>query len=378
MIEELDTAFSTTQKLSSRISIIGIIVSIILICIPAISLLGKLLFWSILITNFLIYFVDQDWKWSVNLSNIAIISSLLIWMAIRAQNFLGLKYFIFMLILMCVHISNIPYNRPLKRGLFLLFSVITGLSVFVSITGETFTNPNMLALITTIICLLTFIYFPKKHVLIALISVPVIYLYGARSIFLAIGVSLCILFLVLKLHFKLKNVLLFLVAIIGLGAFMLWDYLMSAEFNQLVIDITNKQFQSGRNLIWGAVFDYMSGTDWIVGVGGGVDHGSIVPEHFKNMSLHSSYVFMLFHYGFIGLSLLCCLFYKVLKNLVYGGHLYSAMLFLVFILRDFFEITLVNNQMAVAILFWGWIANGWIENRSGNHYSIMLEKESYE
>ena len=34
------------------------------------------------------------------------------------------------------------------------------------------------------------------------------------------------------------------------------------------------------------------------------------------------------------------------------GHLYSAMFLLFFVLRDFFEITLVNNQMAIAFLFW--------------------------
>ena len=52
---------------------------------------------------------------------------------------------------------------------------------------------------------------------------------------------------------------------------------------------------------------------------------------------------------------------NVIKQQIKKGHLYSAMFLLFFVLRDFFEITLVNNQMAIAFLFWAWIANGGLD-----------------
>lgn len=357
---------------TSRVNVLCMLISILLITISSLGILGKLLFWGMLLYSYVGYLYSREWRWSINTKYIGIILILLGWMLIRAQNLLGMKYFILMCILMGVYISNIPYKNISKSSLLILFITTILMGISVIITGEFYTNKNIGSIITAIIVVLVYIRFPKYRKAIILIGLPMIMAYDARSVILGLGMSLVIIYLVKQNFIKLKALLLSLLLIISIGLYLVWDILMSPEFNKFIFETTNKNFQSGRNLIWGAVFDYMKGFDWVIGVGGGVDHGKIVPETYKNMSLHSSYVFMIFHYGIIGLSLLSILFYKILNNLINQKYYYSATILLFLIIRDFFEITLINNQMAIAVMFWGWIANGWIDR---SKYKVSNEKK---
>lgn len=356
-----------SHKNISKINVFGLLVAVLIISIPSISILGALIFWGLLSTYYCIYLKQSDWKPNINISNWAIICFLILWMFVRAQNLYGFKNFILLSFLLFINVSKIPYKNPSKNNIKFLFGLLIVFALFVRITGEAYSNRNYLAVIACVICILTYYKFPKKHIMIACISTVIFLLFGSRSVLLALSIAIMILYSVVKLKIRLKTILLLLTIMIASGLYIVWDIIMSPEFNEFIFENTNKNFQSGRNLIWAAVFEYMKGIDWIIGVGGGIDHSIIVPERFELMSLHSTYIFMLFHYGIIGLGLLVILFYRLLNDLITKGYLYSALIFLFFILRDFFEITLINNHMAMAVLFWGWIANGWLERTNNIH-----------
>lgn len=264
-------------------------------------------------------------------------------------------------LLMFCYVSAFKFKVVSRFKLSVIFVAVIIFSLVFQYLGESYINGNIGGLITTIVSVLMYVFFPKKRIYIIPLATVTIFLYGSRSVLLSLILAFVILYAVTRLKIKFGFLITIFVLTVCFGIYTYWDLMMSSEFNSMILEKTGKDFQSGRNAIWGAIFDYMKGYDWIFGVGGGVNHQDIVPSHFRLLSLHSSYVFMLFHYGFIGLGLLWILFYRIIKQQIKKGHLYSAMFLLFFVLRDFFEITLVNNQMAIAFLFWAWIANGGLD-----------------
>lgn len=366
-------------------NVLGMLLSIILITLPGIGLLAKIYFWSSLLVYFYFFFKAHEWKWSINFNNIFTVILLLGWMLLRSQNLVGLKNFGLLALLMIIYVSNLKYSNISRISLIILSSLVCLMAVYLSSTGgnnmETNTNANTVALISVIVFWVTYFYFPKCRGLTLLLSILVLIVYESRSVIVALLLAGAIIYLVKKKNIGIKTILIVLAIIISTCIYLLWDLLMSPEFNTFILEITNKRFQSGRIEIWSAIFEYMRGMDWLIGVGGGVDHQPIVG--YNELGLHSTYVFMLFHYGWIGLSLLWILFYKVLKNLTDKKYYYSATFLLFFIIRDFFEITLIQNQMAIAVLAWGWIANGWVDknyllsrrrlSKRGTHYKCQCE-----
>lgn len=344
-----------------QISVVCMLLFLLFMNIPFIGMVANIFFWSTLSINFILFLYSHDWRWNIDIQHIYIIMSLLLWMLIRAQNIYGLKYFLLFSILMIIYLSNLTYRQISKEAILCLGILMIFFAIYVRITGNSVTNDNISALISAIVFILTLIRFTKYRFFIIIGGTFLLIFYGARSVILALVLSSIMIFWVRKKYIRIRTLLIILTITISGGLYVLWDFLMSPEFNTFVFEATNKNFQSGRELIWGAVFENMHGIDWLIGLGGGINHQSLVPIEYSHFSLHSTYVFMLFHYGLIGLSLLLLLFYKILKELTDKRYYYSATIFFFFVLRDFFEITLINNQMAIAVLFWGWIANGWVD-----------------
>lgn len=344
-----------------RINVFGIFLLILISYLPVITIFAKIFFWSSIFVCFFSNIKSRDWNLNISSKNLIIVFFLLLWMLLRSQNVDGLRNFFLFAVLMMFYISNIPYSNLSKLSVTILF-VLTGIiSIYYFLYGGFLDNlnSNTLGVIASILIVITYIYLPQYRFFIFLSGILIIMLFQSRSVLIALLLAISIMSIEKKTHINIRTLLIVLTVIIGSLIYVLWNILMSPEFNSFILQISNKDFQSGRLDIWTAIFQYMKGIDWIIGVGGGVDHQPIVG--YNNMGLHSTFVFMLFHYGWIGLGLLILLFYKSIVWLVDKKYYYSATFFLFFVIRDFFEITLIQNQMMIAFLSWGWVANGWID-----------------
>ena len=240
------------------ISIIVVIISIILTAFPSIAVAGKLLLWGmVFIQIFRQQFSDTEWKF--NTSNIYLIFLLLAWMLIRAQNVFGLQNFMMFALLMFCYISSFKFKTISRIWLNIIFVFVVVCSLVFQVIGENYINGNIGALITLILSALMYIYFPKRRVSIIILALITIIMYGSRSVILSFGLSLMVIFCVTRLKIKLGFIMAALTITIGATIYTYWDLMMSADFNAMIFEKTGKNFQSGRNLIWGAIFDYMKG-----------------------------------------------------------------------------------------------------------------------
>lgn len=349
------------SSMHNKISLLIVLVSIILAAIPMVSIVGKILLWGYVFNLFLFQLAYcKAKKWHYKKSNITIVLLLLGWMLIRAQNFWGFKNFMIFCLLMICYLTAFKFKQISSTLISIMFIMVVMFSfVYNNVGGEKYLNSNIAALVTVIVSFVLLVYFPdRKKILIPVAVISILY-YDSRSIILSLFLSILIIFAVTKLKIRLGIVVSIVAICIIVGLVSMWELIMSNDFNIFIAEKTGKNFQSGRHLIWSAVFEKMQGINWLIGVGGGINHRDLMPQQYKNFSLHSAYIYMIFHYGVVGLMLLWTLFYKILKKLLNTGYIYSAILLLFFVLRDFFEITLINNQMAIAFLFWTWIANGW-------------------
>lgn len=138
----------------------------------------------------------------------------------------------------------------------------------------------------------------------------------------------------------------------------LFDYLVSDQFEDFVVSSTGKRIESGRLDIWITIFSHMKPLDWLIGLGGGFDLESLIGMH---LSEHSGYVRILSRYGIVGLLFFIVLIYLSATNLFRNKMTISFILLISFVIREFFEVTLINNNFPLAIMFWGVIASGVIE-----------------
>jgi O-antigen ligase len=182
---------------------------------------------------------------------------------------------------------------------------------------------------------------------------------GTRSALLGFFVSLALLlFLKSTWQAKVLQMAFFLFVFILLFAVGFFDYLMSPEFAVFVMDVTGKRIESGRVEIWSTIFSTMSIKDWIIGIGGGYDLASIIGV---TLSVHSGYIHILSSFGLIGLLLFFVLIFLFSRASYKKGWAITFLMITALVVREFFEVSLLNNNFPVAIFFWGILASGAID-----------------
>ncbi len=312
-------------------------------------------------------FVQKKMKFkiSTDFKMLIPLSLLLGWMLIMTINGAGLVQWAKMAFLSFFFLVDFSYKRVTPKVLATL-AMLLGLMVMLDFRWNAiFINPNMTALLIFIpFFIYTMVSTKTTYLfLFAVAGLVLCLMLGSRAVLLAMVLAWVMLALWSDKHAFNPAKIIFMLSALLLYHFA--DFFMSSEFNEFIYHYTGKEFQSGRFEIWGSVLQEMKWHHYLFGLGGGYDFSELMPKRFRNLSLHSTYVYMLCSYGIVGLSLFLLLLTRILSKLMKKGKKVSAFLLLFFAFRDCFEITLVNNQMAIAALFWSLIANGKIEEIFG-------------
>lgn len=199
-----------------------------------------------------------------------------------------------------------------------------------------------------------------RLIVLCLIWFFVSYQIGARS--QSIGFLLFIIVAIILLLFRdkgknfLKNA--FWIYYIFLNFFPLfYSYLARSPYRATLetisLNLTKSRFFSGRDELWLSVYDQMNNTFSVI-FGLGVNKTEAITTHLE-MSLHNLYVTLLAEGGLILVVLMGLILYQIWKRLVSDTSYQSKILLsfmIVFLYKQSFDISLIENNMCVAFGVW--------------------------
>ena len=199
-----------------------------------------------------------------------------------------------------------------------------------------------------------------RIICLCLIWFYVSYQVGARS--QSVGFLLFILVAVLLLLFKGKGKRFLKKAFWGYYAFlnifpMIYSYLAQSPYRatleEISYNLTKARFFSGRDELWLSVYNQMdNGFSVIFGLG--VNKTEAITTQME-MSLHNLYVTLLSEGGLILVVLMGLILYQIWKRLVSDTSYQSRILLsfmIVFLYKQTFDISLIENNMCVAFAVW--------------------------
>lgn len=361
MSYQLET-YDSSLKLSVTFICLILLSSLVLVGsnLEVLSIVSKFATYSVVILLFLIYLskvhrtYSLDWK-------IFFLSLLSIWMGVRSINIYGFGLFIqsFLLLISCFFLYNFKKSFPIDTALNIsgYFFIILSFTHFY--IYPIFINTNYIG-----VCGLIFLvsFLSQKKIIpyfLSLICIIIIIFSGTRSVLLGILIAFFI-YRVLKLGLKMR-----FFSLIALGAaiflfihYGVYDYLNSDSFAQLVIDKTGKRLESGRVEIWTLILARMDISDYIIGFGGGTNYINIIGSE---LSAHSGYIYILSSYGMVGLILFLAALLSTALSMLNQKYYYSFILFVALVFRELFEVTLIHNSFPIALFFWAFLSNGYID-----------------
>lgn len=217
-------------------------------------------------------------------------------------------------------------------------------------------NPNVFGMWVAIISLLGLGIKNNKYKILAVfaLSLYLVYISGSRTSLLALIVGVFILFSpnnIVKSDFY-KYGLAFGLFLISFMAVYFTMYFDLSTYNQVVVENTGKNLQSGRHLIWPAIIDAVSNKPWL-GFGSGTNLSDIFD---RTYSAHNAYLQTLMQNGFIGLFLMVLVLFKIyliiykIKSSVYFK--VSLAMFSALIMINNFEIAMFQNNLALSYPVW--------------------------
>jgi len=175
---------------------------------------------------------------------------------------------------------------------------------------------------------------------------------GGRSVLLGVVISY-----LLTYHFFSKEPgigksfksLLVLTLFLGLLLFGQDLIALISSFDGYLLEYTGKRFESGRLDIWMALLNSLTPFEWLLGKGGGISAGSILNS---KLSAHSTYIYILFTYGLIGLLLFFTVIFSCVRKLLAMNMYMSVFFVLCLFIRDAFEVSIINNSFSISVFFW--------------------------
>lgn len=199
---------------------------------------------------------------------------------------------------------------------------------------------------------------------------------GSRSSLLALVVALSIYIIswrvVRAVLFK-YSFLLFICAF-SIGVIYATLFFDLGQYNQDVVDVTGKNLQSGRHLIWPAVMEQLMKTPWF-GLGSGASLSDIVD---RSLSSHNAFLQTLMQNGFVGLVLMVLVIFSVYFSIfkISSQRYFKLALasFSVLLIIQSFEVTIFQNNLALSYPVWVVVGlllgSNTFEKRRGNEYDI--------
>jgi len=123
-------------------------------------------------------------------------------------------------------------------------------------------------------------------------------------------------------------------------------------FNQISIDLTDKQIVGGREHFWNDIIDYINQS----AMSGFGIHRSLVDVNGSGLSSHNYYLQVLLQTGYVGLSLLILLIASVWGSLFrLRGQVIGRAAMAVFAgvtVLNIFEVILTQNHLIFGVVFW--------------------------
>ena len=333
---------------------------------PILEVVGKITLFSCAIYCVIGKFVRDSFKLKLHDKFIALsIFLMLLWFLIRTINIEGIRLYLqFFLLIVFLYFLEIRLTgfKNIINLVVIIISIISMLYYWD--VYEFFLNPNVGGIISLCIGCCAFIVNGTKNrrFVIIVLTFILLLIWNSRSVLIGIILSTCVIWIYKKYRFGKLLLISFFVTIPILVYFLqgILDNYYTPNLDAIVLEYTGKNLDTGRLRIWSSIFQVMSFKSDLIGLGGGFNFWNLMDD---KVSLHSGYIYLFASYGIIGLSLfsisVLLIILKCLKNKAY----FSACLLLTFVFREFFEVTLVYNNMALALFFWGILAKGVLDKK---------------
>ncbi|WP_180103665.1 O-antigen ligase [Acinetobacter sp. YH12134] len=256
-------------------------------------------------------------------------------------------------------VGLIDYGSTLRNKLYYLLSIILILIVIYYFINPGFSNyqsfflnPNAFGMYTALLFLsLIYLGGKKFKFLIFLIGLFFVYISSSRTSLLAY-ISSCA-FIYFGYYFyaskKLYISIIFLLIVFAIAVIYFMAYLDLTSYNELVRGYTGKNLLSGRNEVWPYVLNLTQQHPYL-GWGGGVNLSDI---GFYTFSSHNFYLHTALQIGYFGVFLVFVFYVKfwnfILKGKYNRNIYYANGLFIYLILIQNFEVTLLQNNLAMSV-----------------------------
>lgn len=342
------------------LSFLTLSISLVGLVYEPLVILARAMAYSSVVFLIIFYLYKSDFIFKFE-GNLFFLFLLVIWVGLRTNNIYGLGLLLqtIFLFLGAFILRNINFMYKVDKALVIgafLFLFIASTHFFVT---PVFNNTNYIG-----VCgLIFFVIFASRQTkffyILAFLCLILIFLSGTRSAILGLVVGY-FLFKIFNFKGLLRFFLIFSLVIICILFFNsgYYDYLNSDAFAQAVIDKTGKRLESGRFEIWDLIFSRMDFFDYMFGLGGGTNYESILGS---KLSAHSGYVYIISSYGVVGLFLFLMASILSLIELFRNKYYFSFLLFVALLFREIFEVTLLHNSFPIALLFWVFISNGYLD-----------------
>lgn len=325
---------------------------------PILAMIGKIniYFYSILIIIFFMVDYSKDNRLKLDFI-FGTFLLLAFYMIMRSHNFegiaLAMQFSVVGIIFVIYRDKVLPF---IEYNPYLWLFVVSVFSLFEFLfPGSFFANTNYWSLMIVIYFLPSIFVCNNKFfkILLTVVTIFLVVISGSRSVLLSIVISYFLVFGFLAKDFGLGKIfkslviLALVILLLTVGGDIV-DFL--SGFDGYLLEHTGKRFESGRFDIWMGLLNSLTPAEWLLGKGGGISAGSVLGT---KLSAHSTYVYILFTYGLVGLFLLCVLLFSCIRKLL-ALNMYMSVFFVVCLLvRDVFEVSLINNSFSISMFFWG-------------------------
>lgn len=346
------------------LSFFKIVNSVFLNFLGDVFLLSSLIIiFLISISNNFFFKIDRDFLFSLlPLFFISIIYFVNIFFTVNPFVSLQRSFLIFLIIFAMSYfykIGLVDYERSLKGKLYFLLFIILILIIFYYLINPGFSNyqsfflnSNAFGMYISLL-FLSLIYLGGKRLkfLIFLIGLFFIYISSSRTSLLAY-VSSCA-FIYFGYYFyrskKLYMSIIFLLIFFAITIIYFMAYLDLTNYNELVRQYTGKNLLSGRNEVWPYVLNLTQQHPFF-GWGGGVSLSDI---SFYTFSSHNFYLHTALQIGYFSVFLVFFFYVKFWNFILKFQHskdiYYANALFIYLIIIQNFEVTLLQNNLAMSV-----------------------------
>ncbi|MBV6624171.1 MAG: O-antigen ligase family protein [Rivularia sp. (in: Bacteria)] len=278
-------------------------------------------------------------------------------------------------------------NFTIVSSIFILFILVWWLALSRNINGfrAYLANPNVLAAF-----LWNFQFFlftklisssKKKYIYTILIFISnlMIFFTGARSLLISsIFSTLIYIFWGWWVTNKRKHNFVFSLFIAVIGFFIYFyakiiPALNIAYYTQISRDYTGKNLLSGRQVVWSLLIDKISEQP-LFGYGSGTNPSDLIGT---TLSSHNLYLQILIQIGFLGLITFIVLMFKIwnIYRIAYQDNIVrlSASFMIGILIHQSFEVTLIQNNLAVGLLQFMVISIGISRTKKPKFYNIASQ-----